>query len=127
MDATGHAPLLPYFASGFWQSKNRYRNQTEVLDVAQGYLSRGLPLSVVVIDYFHWVNFGDWSFDPKCWPNPLEMTRKLKEMGIEVMVSVWPDIDKSSKNFAPMAQNNYFVGCPSQSVPCHNVINLFGN
>lgn len=57
----GHPPVLPEFASGFWQCKNRYRNQTELLDIAQGYLNRSLPLSVIVVDYYHWVHFGNLS------------------------------------------------------------------
>lgn len=58
VDATGHPPVLPEFASGFWQCKNRYRNQTEFLDIAEGYLNRSLPLSVLVIDYYHWIYLG---------------------------------------------------------------------
>ena len=50
VDVTGHAPKLPFWATGFWQCKNRYRNQSQVLDVARGYVKRGLPISVIVID-----------------------------------------------------------------------------
>lgn len=50
VDVTGHPPPMPHFASGFWQSKNRYRNQSQVLDIARGYVTRSLPLSVIVID-----------------------------------------------------------------------------
>jgi len=54
----GHPPVLPEFASGFWQCKNRYRNQSELLDIAQGYLDRSLPISVIVVDYLHWDYYG---------------------------------------------------------------------
>lgn len=54
----GHPPVLPEFASGYWQCKNRYRNQTEVLGIAQGYLNRSLPISVIVVDYLHWIYLG---------------------------------------------------------------------
>jgi alpha-D-xyloside xylohydrolase len=53
-DATGHAPVYPEWTSGFWQSKNRYHNQSQVLDVARGYGQRGLPLALMIIDYFSW-------------------------------------------------------------------------
>ena len=69
-DAVGHAPVMPEYATGFWQSKNRYRNQSQLLDVAAGYASRGLPLSVIVIDYLSWVTLGDWTFNAACWPDP---------------------------------------------------------
>ena len=63
-DATGHAPDLPSWASGFWQSKLRYRTQEELLAVAREYHRRGVPLAVIVSDFFHWEHLGDWSFDP---------------------------------------------------------------
>ena len=52
--STGHAPMLPEWAAGFWQCKLRYATQDELLGVAREYKRRGLPLSVIVIDYFHW-------------------------------------------------------------------------
>src|SRR6185437_3827768 len=55
---TGRAPMLPEWASGFWQSKLRYRTQDELLGVAREYRRRGLPLSVIVVDYFHWTRQG---------------------------------------------------------------------
>ena len=42
VDVTGHAPKLPFWATGFWQCKNRYRNQSQVLNVARGYIKRGM-------------------------------------------------------------------------------------
>ena len=69
-DATGHPPLLPEWAAGFWQCKLRYRTQEELLAVAREYKRRGLPLSVIVIDYFHWTMMGEWRFDPVAWPDP---------------------------------------------------------
>ena len=51
---TGRAPMLPEWAAGFWQCKLRYETQEELLQVAREYKRRGLPVSVMVIDYFHW-------------------------------------------------------------------------
>ena len=64
-DAVGHAPMLPVWAAGFWQCKLRYRTQDELLTVAREYKRRGLPLDVIVVDYFHWTKQGDWQFDPQ--------------------------------------------------------------
>jgi len=69
-DTTEHAPEFPYWASGFWQCKLRYKTQDEFLDVAREFKRRGLPLSVLVIDYLHWDNMGDWKLDPVFWPDP---------------------------------------------------------
>lgn len=71
VDAVGHAPPMPYYATGFIQCKDRYRNQTQLLEVAHGYVDRGLPISVIVIDWQHWVNQGDWSFSECALTLPL--------------------------------------------------------
>jgi alpha-D-xyloside xylohydrolase len=68
VDAVGHAAKMPAYSTGFIQCKDRYRNQSQVLDVARGYVSRGLPISVIVIDWMHWVHQGDWAFNKECWP-----------------------------------------------------------
>jgi alpha-D-xyloside xylohydrolase len=52
-DATGHPPKMPDFATGFWQCKNRYRSQEELLSTAREYKARELPISTIVIDYLH--------------------------------------------------------------------------
>jgi alpha-D-xyloside xylohydrolase len=108
-DLTGHAPVLPEWAAGFWQCKLRYRTQDELLAVAREHKERGLPMSVIVIDYFNWTKMGDWKFDPECWPDPQAMVRKLEGMGIRVMVSVWPTVNPDSENFAELDRRNLLV------------------
>lgn len=106
---TGRAPQFPEWAAGFWQCKLRYRTQAEVLEVAREHKRRGLPLSVIVIDYFHWTLQGDWQFDPQDWPDPAGMVRELAEMGVRVMVSVWPSVNSLSENFPRMKDLGYLV------------------
>ncbi len=98
-EATGHAPLLPEWASGFWQSKLRYRTQDELLSVAREYHRRGLPLSVIVCDFFHWAKMGDWDFDPKDWPDPAAMVKELDALGVKLAVSVWPTLESDSATY----------------------------
>ncbi len=107
--ATGTVPMMPEFGMGFWQSKLRYRNQEELLRVAREHIRRGLPISVIVIDFFHWTNQGDWKFDERYWPDPEGMVRELKEMGIELMVSVWPTVQTESENYGEMVEKGYLV------------------
>ena len=64
------------------QCKNRYRNQSQLLEVARGYVDRGLPISTIVIDWHHWPNMGDWEFKPQCWPDPQAMVDELKTLGL---------------------------------------------
>ena len=103
-DATGHTPLLPEFALGFWQCKLRYRTQAELLGVVREYKRRDLPLSVIVSDYFHWHMMGDWAMDPRDWPDPAGMMKELKEMGVELMVSIWPTVNRDNPVFQEMAE-----------------------
>ena len=64
---------------------------------------------MIVIDYFHWPLQGDWRFDPKYWPDPDAMVRELKDMGIELMVSIWPTVDRRSENYEEMLEKGYLV------------------
>jgi alpha-D-xyloside xylohydrolase len=108
-DATGHAPELPEWAAGFWQSKLRYRTQEELLSVAREHHRRGLPLSVIVCDFFHWTRMGEWRFDPAEWPDPAAMVRELDAMGVKLMVSVWPTVNVEADTFAQMRDSGYLV------------------
>lgn len=109
MRVTGKPPMMPEYALGLWQSKLRYRTQAELLTVAREYAARGIPLAVIVADFFHWPVQGDWRFDPRDWPDPAAMTAELKSMGTELMVSIWPTVDTRSENYAEMAEKGFLV------------------
>jgi len=99
---TGRAPMMREDAMGFWQCKLRYRTQEEVLSVARKYHKLGIQLDVIVIDFFHWTVQGDWKFDKTYWPDPKAMVDELHSLGIRVMVSIWPSVDRRSENFNEM-------------------------
>ena len=107
--ATGFAPMMPEYGLGFWQCKLRYWNQEQLLNVAREYKRRDLPPDVIVCDFFHWPKMGDFRFDPEFFPDPAAMANELKEMGIELMVSVWPQISLESENYAEMDQKGLLV------------------
>ncbi len=106
---TGRPPMMPEYGLGFWQCKLRYRTQEELLHVVREHKRRGLPMDVVVVDFFHWTRQGDFKFDPKDWPDPDAMIAELKSYGVELMVSVWPTVDVESENRAAMEQQGYLV------------------
>lgn len=107
--ATGRTPLMPESGLGFWQCKLRYYNQEQVLSVAREYHRRGIPVDVFVIDYYHWPRCGDFRFDENLFPDPKAMVEELRSYGMELMVSVWPQIDWRSENFAEMNQKGLLV------------------
>jgi alpha-D-xyloside xylohydrolase len=109
-EATGYPSPFPSFASGFWQSRLRYESQAEVLEVVREHRRRGLPLSVFVIDFFHWPHMGDWRFDECDWPDVEAMVREIRAEGAEVMVSVWPTVSPDSENYSEMRDRGYLVG-----------------
>jgi alpha-D-xyloside xylohydrolase len=117
-DATGYPPMLPEWATGFWQSKLRYRSQAELLAVAREYHERGLPLSVIVADFFHWTHLGDWKFDPAEWPDPAGLVRELTELGVKLMVSVWPSVSPLSENYRELHEQGLLVAAEN-GVPAH--------
>ena len=106
---TGKVPMMPDYAMGFWQCKLRYTTQEELLEVAREYKRRNLPLDVIVVDFFHWEHQGDWSFDPTYWPDPEAMIQELKEMGVELMVSIWPTVETASVNFKDLNEHGYLI------------------
>lgn len=106
---TGRAPKFPEDRMGLWQCKLRYRTQEEVLEVARRYQKEGIKIDQIVIDFFHWTVQGDWKFDEKYWPNPKAMVDELHSMGIKVIVSVWPSVDRKSENFWPMLDRGLLI------------------
>ena len=108
-NATGKVPMMPEYGMGFWQCKLRYQTQDEILEVAREYKRRNLPIDVIVADYFHWPHQGDWKFDKDYWPDPAAMVHELKEMGIHLMVSIWPTVDAESENYEEMEELGYLT------------------
>lgn len=108
-ELTGPASMLPKYAFGFWQSKMRYMSQQELLEVAEKYRQKQYPVDILVVDFYHWTQMGDFTFERKSWPDPQRMFQRLKELNIQGMVSVWPYFSENSFNFEPMDKEGMFV------------------
>jgi alpha-D-xyloside xylohydrolase len=92
---TGRAPLLPRYAYGYWQSKERYESANELLDVVREHRRRKLPLDTVVLDWNWWPDVRQWSgmtWDAKRFPDPAAMTAALHAQHVRLMVSIWPAV-----------------------------------
>ncbi len=89
---TGAAPLLPRWAYGFWQCRERYSSQQQILDTAAEFRSRKIPVDVLVQDWQYWGKYG-WNamrFDERYYPNPEEMMSALHRENFHLVISVWP-------------------------------------
>src|SRR5208283_1606842 len=115
---TGAAPLLPRWAYGFWQSRFQYQTQQEMLDVATKYRELKIPLDNLVLDFDWMERMGSHQFTSK-FPDPSGMFRKLHDMNVHTMISVWPFYTPPSGNFEAMLKHNYFVTGGRTQVPSY--------
>ncbi len=110
---TGAAPLLPRYAFGFVQSKERYKDAGELTDVVREYRRRKVPLDVIVEDWQSWPE-GQWgykTFDRSRFPDPGEMTDTLHAMGAKLMISVWPSMQGDQNgDRREMLENHCMLG-----------------
>jgi len=101
-ELTGRASLMPKWAMGFWQSRERYRTEEELLSVVREFRKRKIPLDNIVQDWFYWPEdkWGDHDFDPTRFPDPKGMIRMLhEELHTKIMISVWPKFYVGTKHF----------------------------
>lgn len=107
---TGRSPSMPRELLGLWQSKLRYQTEEEVLNIVEEYEKRGIQLSTIAIDYFHWPKQGEYKFDEKYWPNPEEMVDILKnKYKVEPIISVWPTVQTDAENYNTYLENGYLI------------------
>ncbi len=107
---TGHAPLLPQWAYGFFQSKDRYGSQAEILDIAGQYRARHIPLDAIVQDWFWWKQGGEG--DPEFNANYTDVPAELKTLHdehIHAMISVWGMMDATSKTFQEIQRQGFEI------------------
>ncbi len=92
-ELTGKAPMFPKSAYGFWQCRERYHNQEELLENAHEMRKREIPFDNIVQDWFYWpVKTKGPEWDPAKYPDPDAMVKELKELNLKLMVSVWPEV-----------------------------------
>lgn len=92
-DLTGQAPMLPLWTYGYWQSRERYKNQAEIVEVVEKYRSLGVPLDGIVQDWQYWGADSVWnamSFDPKTFAEPQKMVDRIHQLNAHLMIVAWP-------------------------------------
>jgi alpha-D-xyloside xylohydrolase len=106
---TGTAPLFGRWAYGFWQCKERYKTQEELVGVARELRRRQIPLDAIVQDWYYWDPFkwGSHRFDRERYPDPVAMIRDLHAMNVKLMISVWAKFAPGSDNYTEMAARGF--------------------
>ena len=90
---TGKATMMPKWAMGLWQCRERYKTQEELLSVVKEFRKRNIPLDNIVQDWFYWEedSWGDHEFDSARFPDPKGMVEELhNKLNTHIMISVWP-------------------------------------
>ena len=89
---TGKAPIMPKWAMGYWQSRERYKTSAEMIEALEGFRKRNIPIDNIVMDWSHWRedDWGGHEFDPERFPDPKAMVDSIHAMNGRMMISVWP-------------------------------------
>jgi alpha-D-xyloside xylohydrolase len=97
---TGQAAMMPKWAYGFWQSRQRYETQDQLLGVVREHRRRGIPLDTIVQDWFYWPQdqWGSHNFDKARFPDPDGMVDEIHALGARIMISVWPKFYPNTAN-----------------------------
>lgn len=98
---SGKARMLPKWAFGYLQSRERYETQEEILKVAETFREKGLGVDALILDWMSWSEnqWGQKSFDPVRFPNPDKMIEELHEKGIHFMMSIWPNMSEVTEDY----------------------------
>ncbi|HBF33314.1 TPA: glycosyl hydrolase family 31 [Candidatus Sumerlaeota bacterium] len=88
---TGQAPMWPKWAYGFWQCRERYSSEKQILDTVAEFRNRQIPIDLIVQDWQYWGKYGwgAYQWDEKYYPHPAEMIKSLHEQNVKFMISIW--------------------------------------
>jgi len=98
---TGKAQVMPKWAMGFWQSRERYKTQDELLSTLREFRRRQIPIDNIVQDWSYWNQdaWGSHEFDATRFPNPAAMVKEVHDSSARIMISVWPKFYSNTKHF----------------------------
>ena len=106
---TGKAPIMPEWLFGYWQSRERYKTQTEILDALDGFRKRKLPIDNIVMDWNYWVidTWGSYDFDPERFSDPKGMIDQIHKQNAKIMISCWPKFYPNVEHFKELNEKGY--------------------
>jgi alpha-D-xyloside xylohydrolase len=106
---TGKAPIMPKWAMGFWQSRERYKTQDEILAALKEFRKRQIPIDNIVLDWNYWreTEWGSHEFDETRFPDPKGMVDSIHAMDARMMISVWPKFYASTQHFKEFEEKGW--------------------
>ncbi|MBQ6878770.1 MAG: DUF5110 domain-containing protein [Bacteroidales bacterium] len=106
---TGKAPIMPKWAMGYWQSRERYKTSTEMIEALEGFRKRNIPIDNIVMDWSHWEEdaWGSHEFDPARFPDPKAMVDSIHNLGGRMMISVWPKFYVDTEHYKEFNENGW--------------------
>ena len=106
---TGKSPIMPEWLLGYWQSRERYKTQKEILDALDGFRKRKIPIDNIVMDWNYWVldSWGSYEFDPERFPDPKGMIDKIHDQNAKIMISCWPKLYPNVEHFKELNEKGY--------------------
>lgn len=106
---TGKAQVMPKWAMGFWQSREKYQSQEQILDVMNEFRERRIPIDNIVQDWFYWKEdqWGSHEFDPTRFPDPKAMIDSIHAMNAHYMISVWPKFYMNTEHYKEFDKNGW--------------------
>ena len=106
---TGQAPMMPIWAFGLWQSRQRYKTAQESLEVIDQFRSRGIPFDNIVQDWLYWKEdaWGSHQFDPTRFPDPEGWIRSIHDKHARLMISVWGKFYPGTANFEALHSQGF--------------------
>ena len=106
---TGKAPVYPKWALGFWQSRERYKTQDEILENMAEFRKREIPIDNIVQDWNYWEEdqWGAHQFEASRYPNPQAMLESVHQMGGRFMISVWPKFYCNTDNYKELDKKGW--------------------
>ena len=104
-DLSGQAPMFPLWTYGFWQSKERYKSQNELVGVVNKYRELGVPLDGIIQDWQYWGNNYLWNameFLNTEFPNPKKMVDDIHNQNAHLIISIWNSFGSQTKQYREM-------------------------
>ena len=109
---TGQTPMLPLWAYGFFQSRERYKTQFETVDVVKQYRKLGVPLDCVIQDWQYWGKDSLWNlmdFNAETFPRPQQMVDSVHEMNAKIMIVAWPGFGPLTPQYKELSEKNMLI------------------